>query len=56
MFTTDRKSPLQELGGATALPAVENTPFAYSGKHYTFEKHETAILANMKKWANQYFS
>jgi hypothetical protein len=34
----------------------ENTPFAYSGKHYTFEKHESAILSNTRKWAQQYFS
>jgi hypothetical protein len=56
LFTTDKKSPLQEIGGADAGANLENTPFAFSGKHYTFEKHETAVLQNIRKWANQYVS
>jgi hypothetical protein len=28
---------------------------AHSGKHYSFEKHEEALLANTRKWASNYF-
>lgn len=34
----------------------ENTPTAYSGKNYSFEKSEAAILSNLRKWSNSYFS
>ena len=54
LFSTDKKSALQEIGNQEA--GNENTPFAYSGKNYTFEKQEAAILSNMRKWAQQYFT
>lgn len=54
MFSTDKKSALQEIGGQEG--GNENTPFSYSGKHYTFEKQESALLSNIRKWAQQYFS
>lgn len=54
LFSTDKKSALQEIGNQDA--GNENTPFSYSGKHYTFEKHEAAVLSNTRKWAQQYFS
>jgi Telomeric single stranded DNA binding POT1/CDC13 len=31
-------------------------PFAFSGKHYTFEKSEAALVQNIRKWAQQYFA
>lgn len=34
----------------------ENSPIAYSGKNYSFEKNESALLSNLRKWSNQYFS
>lgn len=34
---------------------ADNTAAAFSGKHYSFEKQEAAILANTRKWAVQYF-
>jgi hypothetical protein len=52
LFSTDRKSALQEAEGQAAT--AEGAPFGHSGKNYTFEKHEAALLANMRKWANQY--
>ena len=53
LFSTDKQSVLQEVGGQE--PKNENTPFAHSGKKFTFEKNEGAIVANIRKWANQYF-
>ena len=50
LFSTDKQSALQEVGGQE--PKNENTPFAFSGKHFTFEKNEGAIVANIRKWAN----
>ena len=32
------------------------TPSSYSGKRATFEKHETALLAALRKWVNSHFS
>lgn len=32
----------------------ELAPFAFSGKNYTFEKHEAAVLQNLRKWALSY--
>lgn len=54
LFSTDKKSPLQEIGGQDATS--ELAPFHYSGKHFTFEKNEAATLQNIRKWAQQYFS
>jgi hypothetical protein len=34
LFSTDKKSALQEIGGAE--PTSENTPFAFSGAKYSF--------------------
>ena len=31
------------------------TPQSFSGKHFTFEKHEVNLLSNLRKWSNQYF-
>lgn len=53
LFSTDKKSALQEIGGQE--PVSDLTPFAFSGKNYTFEKSETALLQNIRKWAVQYF-
>ena len=53
LFSTDKQSAIQEIQGSESKN--ENTPFAHSGKKFTFEKHEAAIVANMRKWANQYF-
>jgi hypothetical protein len=55
LFSTDKKTPQQEVSGDDK-PTNENIPFSFSGKHYTFEKQESAILANTRKWANQYVS
>lgn len=54
MFSTDKKSALQEVNNQDA--SGENTPFSFSGKNYSFEKQESAILGNIRKWAQQYFS
>lgn len=35
--------------------SADNKPIAHSGKHSSFEASENAILANTRKWANQYF-
>lgn len=35
---------------------ADNKPISHSGKHASFEASETAILANTRKWANQYFN
>jgi hypothetical protein len=53
LFSTDKKSPLQEVGAGEGS-ANENAPFSHSGKHFSFEKHEAAILGNLRKWAQQY--
>ena len=53
LFSSDKQSALQEIGGHE--PKNEHSPFAFSGKHHTFEKSEVATLSNLKKWANQYF-
>ncbi len=34
----------------------DTNPYAYSGKKFVNEKHETALLSNLKKWSHQYFS
>jgi len=34
----------------------DNVPAVHSGKHYVFEKYESALLANTRKWAANYFS
>lgn len=39
-----------------AADSADNAPISHSGKHSSFEKHEGALLANTRKWANQYFS
>jgi hypothetical protein len=49
LFSTDKRSALQEIGGQD--PVNDLTPFAYSGKHYTFEKNEGALVQNIRKWA-----
>merc|ERR1711934_540784 len=49
LFSTDKTS---YLGASTN----EYQPFLWSGKRFSFEKHETATLGNMRKWANSYFS
>lgn len=54
LFSTDKKSVLQEIGGQDSVSDL--TPFAYSGKNYTFEKQEAALVTNIRKWANQYFA
>nr|AAU43901.1 alpha telomere binding protein [Uroleptus sp. WJC-2003] len=54
LFSTDRRSALQEIGGQD--PVNDLTPFSYSGKHYTFEKNEGALVQNIRKWAQQYFT
>lgn len=54
LFSTDKKSVLQEIGGQDG--GGELTPFAYSGKNYTFEKNEASLVQNIRKWAQQYFS
>jgi len=54
LFSTDKKSALQEIGGQDA--GNELTPFSYSGKHFSFEKSEAAIVQNIRKWAQQYFA
>ena len=33
----------------------DNVPQSFSGKHYTFEKHEVNLLSNLRKWSLQYF-
>ena len=50
LFSTDRKAPLDHAA------VSENAPFAFSGKHATFEKHEVNVLAGLKKWAASHFS
>lgn len=54
LFATDKKSALQEVQGLEA--GNELAPFAHSGKHFTFEKNEGALLNNIRKWAQQYAS
>jgi len=39
-----------------AADGADNSATAFSGKHYSFEKSEVAVLANIRKWATQYFS
>ena len=54
LFSTDRRSALQEIQNQD--PVSELTPFAHSGKHFTFEKNEGAYVQNIRKWAQQYFT
>ena len=49
LFSTDKTS---YLGASTS----DFSPFLWSGKRASFEKHETAILGNLRKWANSYFA
>ena len=49
LFSTDKTTA---LNAAT----TDFQPFAWSGKRWSFEKHETATLGNIKKWAGSYFS
>lgn len=49
LFSTD-KNPV--LGGVTS----ENQACAHSGKRHTWEKHEVALLASLRKWASSYFA
>jgi hypothetical protein len=49
LFTTDKKSPLQEIGGADAGANLENTPFAFSGKHYTNDMYVPLNKAQTQK-------
>jgi hypothetical protein len=49
LFSTD-KAPA--LGGSSG----ENAAFAHSGKRHSFEKHEFALLASVRKWASGYFA
>lgn len=53
LFSTDKKAPLADVGGA---PTGENVPFAFSGKHATFEKHDVPQLNSLRKWAQSYFA
>ena len=48
LFSTDKTTAL-------GAPAGENAPFLWSGKKYSFEKHEVALLASIRKWASSYF-
>lgn len=34
----------------------ENAPSTWSGKTWSFEKQESALLANLRKWSASYFS
>jgi hypothetical protein len=54
LFSTDRRSALQEIQNQD--PVNDLTPFSHSGKHFTFEKNEGALVQNIRKWAQQYFS
>lgn len=54
LFSTDKRSALQEIQNQDS--PNEFTPFAHSGKHFTFEKSEGALVSNIRKWAQQYFS
>lgn len=42
LFSTDKKSPLQEIGGQDVQGDL--VPFGHSGQHFTFEKSEAATL------------
>lgn len=48
LFSTDSKNALGQSSG--------DSPVSFSGQRSTFEKHETGILSNMRKWANSYFA
>jgi len=54
LFSTDKKSALQEIGGQESTSDL--APFAHSGKHFTFEKNEGALLQNIRKWAQSYLT
>ena len=49
LFSTDKTPP---LGGASS----ETQAVAHSGKRHTWEKHEVALLASLRKWASSYFA
>ena len=48
LFSTDKTTA---LGAGTS----DFQPFLWSGKRYSFEKHETATLSSLRKWASSYF-
>nr|AAC27615.1 alpha telomere binding protein [Oxytricha trifallax] len=54
LFSTDKKSALQEIGGQEATSDL--VPFSHSGKNFTFQKNEAGIVQNIRKWAQQYFT
>lgn len=49
LFSTDAKNALGQ-------PAGTDAPVSFSGQRSTFEKHEQAILANLRKWSSSYFA
>ena len=49
LWSTDK---LTAEGRATS----DFQPTSFSGKRFSFEKHETATLGNIRKWASSYFA
>ena len=49
LWSTDK---LTAEGNATS----DFQPASFSGKRFSFEKHETATLGNIRKWAGSYFT
>ena len=49
LFSTDAKNALGQ-------PQSADVPSSFSGQRSTFEKHEQAILSNLKKWSQSYFA
>ena len=49
LFSTDKTTAL-------GAPTSDYSPFLWSGKKFSFEKHETATLGNIRKWASSYFA
>jgi len=49
LFSTDKT-------GAQGQATSDFQPVHWSGKRFSFEKHETATLGNIRKWASSYFS
>ena len=49
LFSTDKTTAL-------GAPTTDFAPFLWSGKKYSFEKHETATLGSIRKWASSYFA
>jgi hypothetical protein len=53
LFSNDKTVPAE--GQAVQGPDSEFSAFAYSGNHFSYERHEKEIIQKTRKWAQSYF-